>query len=222
MLFLGPGRLGAIRLPLPSGGDPGCPVDLEPVQRPVGPALPGGPRSGITSDTRRPRWRWSLLPGSWATLVSESGSLGARGTFLLVLVWLSAMTAGALGLEGNGARMARIPHPIGLSEAAEIQRWIGRVGADEAVLATYEVTAPLSSGGDCTATSSSRTSPRDFQGSRPNSAGSSSGRMTWHPRFSRIRGSGSCTREISWWSSAGCPSRAWRTASEGPDATLLP
>jgi hypothetical protein len=41
--------------------------------------------------------------------------------------------------------MARIPQPISPREAETVRSWISRVGPDDGVLATSEVTAPLSS-----------------------------------------------------------------------------
>lgn len=120
-------------------------------------------------------WIWSLCNGRWAirmlstdewhhvryvapaaSMLLAAGLVGYSrlGTWLkgrrfghlaLALAWSFALMAGSIGLKDILTRMNRIPHPISLEEAARIQQWIGRVGPDEGVLATYEVTAPLSS-----------------------------------------------------------------------------
>ena len=102
-------------------------------------------------------WTWSLVrytsPATGAILaagVVGFGRLGERlrarwGPWALAGLWV-ASAAGLLAARGEiVGRLDRIPQPISRDEAAEIWRWIGQVGPDDAVLAAYEVTAPLSS-----------------------------------------------------------------------------
>jgi hypothetical protein len=56
-----------------------------------------------------------------------------------------AALVGCLGIADLTARIAGIPQPISVGEGAAIRYWISQVGPDDGVLATYEVTAPLSS-----------------------------------------------------------------------------
>ena len=67
------------------------------------------------------------------------------GWFALALVWILAVLSFSAGLSKMADRMARIPQPISLQEAEAINYWISQVGPSDGVLATYEVTAPLSS-----------------------------------------------------------------------------
>ncbi len=120
-------------------------------------------------------WIWSLCNGRWAirflateewhhvrytvfpvVMVLASGVVGyARlgtwlkqrqaGSLLIVLVWLAAAIAGGLGLRDLSGRMSHVPRPIEADEADAVWYWIRQVGPEEGVLATYEVTAPLSS-----------------------------------------------------------------------------
>jgi hypothetical protein len=120
-------------------------------------------------------WIWSMCSGRWAIryLATEQwhevrytipplamtlaaglvgyARLGAwlerrrRGPLALALVWVLAACACGAGLSELTARMAWIPQPISPLEAEAIRYWISQVGPDDGVLATYEVTAPLSS-----------------------------------------------------------------------------
>ena len=120
-------------------------------------------------------WIWSLCNGRWAlrflateewhhvryaapavAMVLAAGLVGysrlgvwlaarRHGRLILFLVWFFAVSAEIAGLREMATRMSRIPHAISLEEAAAIRYWIDQVAADERVLATYEVTAPLSS-----------------------------------------------------------------------------
>ncbi len=120
-------------------------------------------------------WVWSLCNGRWAlrylateewhhvrytalpvAVILAAGLVGyarlgswalprRRGILLVALVWMAVAGSGSLGLQEITARMARIPRPISASEADAVWYWVGQVGPNEGVLATYEVTAPLSS-----------------------------------------------------------------------------
>jgi hypothetical protein len=119
-------------------------------------------------------WIWTLCNGRWAlrflstdewhhvryaapaaAMVLAAGLVGyaslalwltsrRSGRWSLALAWVLAAIAAGSSLVGLEARMARIPRPIAPEEAAAIRYWIGRVGPEDGVLATYEVTAPLS------------------------------------------------------------------------------
>jgi hypothetical protein len=120
-------------------------------------------------------WIWSLCSGRWAirylsttewhhvryampmvVLVLAAGLVGyARlgnwllphrgGKAFLALVWSGSALICVVGLRDVSNRMAQIPTHIDRQEAEEIWSWIRQVGPDEAVLADYEVSAPLSS-----------------------------------------------------------------------------
>jgi uncharacterized membrane protein len=120
-------------------------------------------------------WIWSLCSGRWAmrflasadwhhtryavpmvVLVLAAGLLGyARlATWLLSRkhgrTWLAVVCTGAalfslLGLRDTTGRMATIRATIDRAEAADIWTWIRQVAPEDAVLADYEVSAPLSS-----------------------------------------------------------------------------
>ena len=120
-------------------------------------------------------WIWSLCNGRWAlrylateewhhvrytvpplAMTMAAGLIGysrfcawlapLRGRwFVLGLVWILAALGFVAGLSEMAARTARIPQPISLQEAEAISYWISRVGPTDSVLATYEVTVPLSS-----------------------------------------------------------------------------
>jgi hypothetical protein len=120
-------------------------------------------------------WVWSLCNGRWAVrllatgewhhvryaapavaMVLAAGLVGysrlaawlagrRHGRQALALVWILAAAAGGLGMTEVMSRMARVPHPIGLEEVRSIRHWIDQIGPEDGVLATYEVTAPLSS-----------------------------------------------------------------------------
>jgi uncharacterized membrane protein len=66
------------------------------------------------------------------------------GQWLLAATWV-ATAAGLLAATAVlQTRFARFLPPISATEAAETWRWVRQVKPDEAVLATYEVAAPLS------------------------------------------------------------------------------
>jgi Predicted membrane protein (DUF2079) len=120
-------------------------------------------------------WIWSLCNGRWAlrylateewhhvrytvpplAMTMAAGLIGysqlgtwlgpRRGGWLaLALVWILAALSFTAGLSEMAERMARIPQPISHQEAEAINYWISQVGPTDGVLATYEVTAPLSS-----------------------------------------------------------------------------
>jgi Predicted membrane protein (DUF2079) len=120
-------------------------------------------------------WLWGLARGRWAlrflgteqwhhvrycapfvVLGLAAGLIGfARlatwlkdrrgGRWLLAAAWATAasgLLAASLVLQ---ERFAEYEAPISTAEAAEIWGWVARVGPDDTVLASYEVSAPLSS-----------------------------------------------------------------------------
>jgi hypothetical protein len=120
-------------------------------------------------------WIWSLCNGRWAlrflgttewhhvryampmvSLVLAAGLIGyARlaawlvtrraGRAWLALAWLASAAIGGAGIWEISRRVASVPATIDHQEAVEIWAWIRQVGPDDAVLADYEVAAPLSS-----------------------------------------------------------------------------
>jgi len=120
-------------------------------------------------------WIWGLCSGRWAmrflssgdwhhvryvvpavALILAAGLIGyARlgvwllprrgGRLGLALVWAAAAAFCGLGLRDVSARLASVPVTIELAESEQIWSWISQVGPDDAVLADYEVSAPLSS-----------------------------------------------------------------------------
>lgn len=116
-------------------------------------------------------WTWSLASGRWALsylgteqwhhvryaapmagLVLAVGLVGYARLMKRIAGKpraLMAVLAIALGLAAAGrelvARFARVPVPISRIEAAEVRAWMQQIGPEEGILATYEVTAPLSS-----------------------------------------------------------------------------
>jgi hypothetical protein len=120
-------------------------------------------------------WIWSLCNGRWAlrylatdewhhvrytvpplAMTMAAGLIGyARigvwltsrrgGWVALGFIWALAAIGFGFGFEELAGRMDRIPQPISSQEAQAIAYWISQVGPDDGVLATYEVTAPLSS-----------------------------------------------------------------------------
>ncbi len=120
-------------------------------------------------------WIWSLCSGRWAirflstpewhhvryampmaVMVLAAGLIGyARlaawllprpaGRVWLAMAWLAAVAMGAAGLRDVSNRMAAVPRVFEPQEAGEIWGWIRQVSPDDAVLADYEVSAPLSS-----------------------------------------------------------------------------
>jgi hypothetical protein len=120
-------------------------------------------------------WTWSLCNGRWAmrfletsqwhevryampmvVLVLAAGLIGyarlaARllprpaGRRWLALVWLASAAVCAVGIRDVNRRIASVPASIDRQEAEAIWAWIRQVEPDDAVLADYEVSAPLSS-----------------------------------------------------------------------------
>lgn len=120
-------------------------------------------------------WLWSLARGRWAlwqisdwtwsrvryaapmvAVLLASGLLGyarfgawalgrRHGALILAAVWLAAASGFVVATREVLARMGRLELPIAAAEAKEIWRWIDRVGPGDTVLASYEVSAPLSS-----------------------------------------------------------------------------
>jgi hypothetical protein len=68
---------------------------------------------------------------------------GARAA--LGVTWLSCVVIGGAGLQEVAWLREHVPEKIDRQEAAQIQSWLGQVGPTAAVLAAYEVSAPLSS-----------------------------------------------------------------------------
>jgi hypothetical protein len=120
-------------------------------------------------------WLWGVSHGRWALglladwhwhhvryatpivmLLLAAGLIGyarvgtwamkrRRGGLILAAIWLAA-ALGLLAARRDALnRMEQIEWPISRQEAREIWTWIDRVGPDEGVLASYEVSAPLSS-----------------------------------------------------------------------------
>jgi len=120
-------------------------------------------------------WIWGLCSGRWAmrflsssdwhhvryvvpavVMILAAGLIGyARlGTWLLprrggpvglALVWAVAALICCIGLRDVSARMASVPVLIDQEESEQIWSWIRQVGPGDAVIADYEVSAPLSS-----------------------------------------------------------------------------
>ncbi len=120
-------------------------------------------------------WIWGLSHGRWAlhlladerwhhvrytapmvALVVAAGLIGygrlgtwalrkRGGVGIVAGVWLAAALGMGLASWDLQSRMGRIDWPISLAEARDLWRWIDRVGPEEGVVASYEVTAPLSS-----------------------------------------------------------------------------
>jgi hypothetical protein len=120
-------------------------------------------------------WRWGAVryASPMVALVLAAGLIGyarlgtrllgdRRGRWVLAGLWLAA----AMGFWGANreiaGRMDRITWPIAQQEAAEIRRWIDRVGPDEGVIACYEVSAPLSSRRRIYSNRLSTSSPRGY------------------------------------------------------------
>ena len=75
-----------------------------------------------------------------------NGLLARRGGRAgLAIVWACAAVMCGVGLRDVTDRLARAPVLIERQEAEQIWKWIKAVGDDDAVLADYEVSAPLSS-----------------------------------------------------------------------------
>jgi hypothetical protein len=75
-----------------------------------------------------------------------TGLLPRRGgRAMLAIVWVCAAVTFGLGLRDVTDRLARVPVLIERDEAEQIWVWIKEVRENDAVLAGYEVSAPLSS-----------------------------------------------------------------------------
>jgi hypothetical protein len=70
---------------------------------------------------------------------------GPGGRARLAMVWLCAVVVCGVGLRDVTGRLARVPVLIDRSEAEQIWAAIRQIDSDEAVLADYLVSAPLSS-----------------------------------------------------------------------------
>jgi hypothetical protein len=81
----------------------------------------------------------------YASLARRLQRWGNRGAVALGLVWLACVVGFAPGLVEVARLRRAVPRPIGAEEAQVIQGWFQQVRADDAVLAAYELTAPLSS-----------------------------------------------------------------------------
>ncbi len=149
-------------------------------------------------------WIWSLCNGRWAlrfletpewhhvryampmvTLVLAAGLIGyARlaawllprrgGRAGLALAWLASAAIGGVGLRDVTRRMASVPATIDRQEAEEIWAWIRQVAPEDAVIADYEVSAPLSSRRSLYSYILESNLPPGFPRLGPDSAGSSS------------------------------------------------
>ena len=75
-------------------------------------------------------------------LYSRRGRWGWAG---LALAWVCAVMICGVGLRDVTARLARVPVPIDRAEAQQIWSWIHQVDPGAAVIADYQVSAPLSS-----------------------------------------------------------------------------
>lgn len=119
-------------------------------------------------------WIWGLCNGRWAlrflettewhhvryampmvAMVLAAGLIGyarlaARllprrwGRAALAVAWLAAASVCLFGLRDVARRVESVPVPYDRREAAEIWAWIRQVDPDDAVIADYEVSAPLS------------------------------------------------------------------------------
>jgi uncharacterized membrane protein len=86
--------------------------------------------AGLVGYARLGRW---LLPRGRSALAALAG------------IWLSGVAVGTVGLREVTQLLEQVPEKIDRAEAAQIQSWIGQVDPAAAVLAAYEVSAPLSS-----------------------------------------------------------------------------
>jgi Predicted membrane protein (DUF2079) len=74
------------------------------------------------------------------------GHVARRRSFVWgSVLWLASIALNVAGLADVSSRMAHEPVPIDRTEAATIWSWIRQVGPADAVLADYQVSAPLSS-----------------------------------------------------------------------------
>ncbi|WP_337175786.1 DUF2079 domain-containing protein [Paludisphaera sp.] len=120
-------------------------------------------------------WVWSLCSGQWAmrflfgtawhhvryvvpsvATTMAAGLIGYSrlaiwlrgrrgGALILAAVWLAAAGWSAFGAREVQKRMAHIPRPVDAADVEPFWSWAAQVGPDDAVLASYEFTAPLSS-----------------------------------------------------------------------------
>jgi len=75
-----------------------------------------------------------------------NGLLPRRGgRVLLALAWACAALFSAVGVRNVADRQERVPVLIDRQEAEQIWSWVRQTGGQDAVLAGYEVSAPLSS-----------------------------------------------------------------------------
>jgi hypothetical protein len=142
-------------------------------------------------------WLWSLSHGKWAlgfigttewhhvrytaplvALGVAAGMVGyarvARwlsvrsGTRLATMILWAAALAGMLAAKTTLDRWwAQAPRPISAAEAGELWRWIGEVRPEDAVVAAYEVTAPLSNRRELFSYVMDRNQPRGHPGALP-------------------------------------------------------
>ena len=77
--------------------------------------------------------------------VGERTLAATRRPAGLAIVWACAAVMCGVGLRDVTDRLARAPVLIERQEAEQIWKWIKEVGDNDAVLADYEVSAPLSS-----------------------------------------------------------------------------
>jgi hypothetical protein len=118
-----------------------------------------GPCSGRWTMTilSNPEWHHVRYLMPMAILVLAAGLIGyARlGNWLLgrgragqagmAAFWLWAVMVCGLELRGVTGWVARVPVKIDRQEAQQVWAWAGQVGPEDAVVAAYEVSAPLSS-----------------------------------------------------------------------------
>ncbi len=120
-------------------------------------------------------WIWGLCSGRWAmrllegsewhsvryvvpmlVMVLAAGLIGyarlgswllsrRRGWIGLAVVWLASAGICGVGLHDVLGRLARVSPVFDHAEAQEIWSWVRQVGPDDAVMADYAVSAPLSS-----------------------------------------------------------------------------
>ncbi len=103
-------------------------------------------------------WTWSKVryAAPYVSVLLASGLIGyarlgdwalqrRRGALILAVIWIGSATGMLAASRDLVRRMDRIEQPISTEEARSIWSWIDRVGPDDAVLAAYEVSAPLSS-----------------------------------------------------------------------------
>jgi hypothetical protein len=120
-------------------------------------------------------WVWSLCSGQWAmrflfgsawhhvryavpsmATAMAAGLIGYSrlavrlrgrrgGALMLVVVWLAAAGWSAFATREVHKRLAHVPRPVAAADVDPFWSWANRVDPDDAVLASYEFTAPLSS-----------------------------------------------------------------------------